>query len=125
MKYDVKDLSLAEAGRQRIEWAGNNMPVLATIRKRFRKAKPLKGQRLSACLHVTTETANLAIALKEGWAAARLYPTPGLRAYEDIDLYVRPEQYDLARSALAVPAGTPLHPVDLHQGFGDLGDRSP
>jgi adenosylhomocysteinase len=68
MRYDVKDVRLAKAGQLRIEWAGNQMPVLAQIRERFRREKPLKGQRLSACLHVTTETANLAVTLKEGGA---------------------------------------------------------
>ena len=65
---DVKDLALADTGKLRIEWAGQFMPTLATIRKRFAKEKPLKGMRVAACLHVTTETANLMIALKDGGA---------------------------------------------------------
>ena len=65
---DVKDLSLAEAGKRRIEWANQHMPVLQLIRKRFIKEQPLKGIRMSACLHVTTETANLAITLRDGGA---------------------------------------------------------
>ncbi|MSO20719.1 MAG: adenosylhomocysteinase [Acidobacteria bacterium] len=66
--YDVKDIKLADEGKRRIEWAGQSMPTLAIIRQRFLKQKPLKGMRLSACLHVTTETANLAITLRDGGA---------------------------------------------------------
>ncbi|MBI2815690.1 MAG: adenosylhomocysteinase [Acidobacteria bacterium] len=65
---DVKDLNLAGVGKLRIEWAGQFMPTLASIRKRFAREKPLKGIRVSACLHVTTETANLMLALQEGGA---------------------------------------------------------
>ena len=64
-KGDVKDLSLAAAGVDRIRWAGREMPVVNMITERFRQEKPLDGVRMAACLHVTTETANLAIALKE------------------------------------------------------------
>jgi adenosylhomocysteinase len=67
-RYDVKDLKLADDGRRMIEWAAQEMPVLQTIRERFKREQPLKGQRLSACLHVTTETANLAITLKAAGA---------------------------------------------------------
>jgi adenosylhomocysteinase len=66
--YDIKDLSLAEDGRQRIEWAAREMPVLALIKERFDKEKPFKGVRISACLHITTETANLALTLQAGGA---------------------------------------------------------
>ena len=65
---DVKDLSLARDGVNRIEWAGREMPVLKLIQERFQKEKPLAGVRMAACLHVTSETANLALALKEGGA---------------------------------------------------------
>src|SRR5271163_3058886 len=65
-KGDVKDMALADAGKRKIEWAGNQMPVLESIRKRFLKEQPLKGLRVSACLHVTSETANLMIALRDG-----------------------------------------------------------
>jgi adenosylhomocysteinase len=65
---DVKDLSLAAKGKLRIEWAGQWMPVLKLIRKRFIKERPLEGVRISACLHVTTETANLAVTLRDGGA---------------------------------------------------------
>ena len=64
VECDVKDLGLADKGRGRIEWAGRSMPVLHQIRDRFAKQRPLKGMRLTACLHVTSETANLAIAFR-------------------------------------------------------------
>jgi len=67
-RYDVKDPKLAAEGARMIDWAAQEMPVLRQIRDRFVKEQPLKGQRLSACLHVTTETANLAITLKAGGA---------------------------------------------------------
>ncbi|MFM9158426.1 MAG: adenosylhomocysteinase, partial [Dolichospermum sp.] len=66
LKHEVKDLALAPLGRQRIEWAGREMPVLKQIRDRFAIEKPFAGLRLVACAHVTTETAHLAIALKAG-----------------------------------------------------------
>ena len=65
-KGDVRDLSLAKAGVNRIQWAEREMGVLRIIRERFAREKPLQGLRMAACLHVTTETANLAITLKEG-----------------------------------------------------------
>ena len=68
VEYDVKDLALAEAGERRIQWAGREMPVLALLRERFAREKPLKGARLSACLHITSETANLALVLQAGGA---------------------------------------------------------
>src|SRR5256884_7126382 len=67
-RYDVKDLNLAADGQRMIEWAAQEMPVLQQIRERFKREQPLKGQRLAACLHVTTETANVAIPLKAGGA---------------------------------------------------------
>ncbi|MBD3285321.1 adenosylhomocysteinase [candidate division WOR-3 bacterium] len=72
MNHDVKDLKLASQGKLKIEWAGRFMPVLELIRERFRKEKPLKGKNIAACLHVTTETANLMITLKAGGANIRL-----------------------------------------------------
>lgn len=72
LKHEVKDLSLAPFGRQRIEWAGREMPVLQQICDRFAQEKPLAGIRLVACCHVTTETAHLASALKAGGADALL-----------------------------------------------------
>ncbi len=84
MRYDVKDVRLAKAGQARIEWAGNQMPVLDQITARFRKQKPLRGQRLSACLHVTSETANLAIALKAGGADVVLCASNPLSTQDDV-----------------------------------------
>jgi adenosylhomocysteinase len=84
MRYDVKDLRLAKAGQARIEWAANQMPVLEQITARFRKQKPLRDQRLSACLHVTTETANLAIALKAGGAEVALCASNPLSTQDDV-----------------------------------------
>ncbi len=67
-KHDVADMKLADRGKERIDWAGDDMPVLDMIRQRFIKEKPLKGMKMSACLHVTTETANLCRTLKAGGA---------------------------------------------------------
>lgn len=83
-KYEVKDLSLAPQGRQRIEWAGREMPVLRQIRDRFAKEKPFAGIRLVACCHVTTETAHLAIALKAGGADAVLIASNPLSTQDDV-----------------------------------------
>ena len=82
--YDVKDVSLAEGGRRRIDWAEREMPVLRQIRERFAKEKPLKGLRLSACLHVTTETANLARTLHEGGADLVLTASNPLSTQDDV-----------------------------------------
>ena len=68
IKSDVKDMGLAAAGKKRILWADSDMPVLRMVRDRFEKEKPLAGLKMSACLHVTAETANLARALKAGGA---------------------------------------------------------
>ena len=84
MKYDVKDLKLAKEGQLRIEWAAQNMPVLNRIRQRFAKEKPLKGMRLSACLHVTTETAALMQTLKAGGAAVALCASNPLSTQDDV-----------------------------------------
>lgn len=81
---DVKDLSLAEAGKRRIEWAGQSMPVLATIRKQFIKTQPLAGIRVAACLHVTTETANLMIALRDGGAIITLCASNPLSTQDEV-----------------------------------------
>jgi adenosylhomocysteinase len=72
MNHDVRDLALADAGRNRVEWADRQMPVLAAIRARFEREKPLQGKILAACLHVTTETANLVRTLKAGGARVLL-----------------------------------------------------
>lgn len=84
MKYDVKDLSLAPAGRSRIEWAAQEMPVLRLIRERFAQEQPLKGLRLSACLHVTTETANLVHTLQVGGADVVLCASNPLSTQDDV-----------------------------------------
>ncbi len=82
--HDVKDLSLAEEGVRRIEWAAREMPVIGLIRRRFAKEKPLRGLRLSACLHVTTETANLMLALKDGGAQLALCASNPLSTQDDV-----------------------------------------
>ncbi|BAZ15402.1 adenosylhomocysteinase [Calothrix sp. NIES-4071] len=84
LKHEVKDLALASLGRQRIEWAGREMPVLKQIRDRFEKEKPFAGIRISACCHVTTETAHLAIALKAGGADAILIASNPLSTQDDV-----------------------------------------
>ncbi len=82
-EYDVKDLNLAEAGQRRIEWAEQEMPVLRLIRERFEREKPLAGLRVAACLHVTTETANLMRCLKAGGAQVRLCASNPLSTQDD------------------------------------------
>ena len=84
MKYDVADLSLAPEGKKRIFWADNDMPVLATIRKRFAKNRPLRGLNVSACLHITAETANLARTLKTGGANVVLCASNPLSTQDDV-----------------------------------------
>ncbi len=81
---DVKDLNLAEAGKRKIEWANQQMPVLQLIRKRFIKEQPLKGVRMSACLHVTSETANLAITLRDGGADLVLCASNPLSTQDEV-----------------------------------------
>jgi adenosylhomocysteinase len=84
MKYDIKDKSLAEGGRLRIEWAAQSMPVLALIEKRFRAERPLEGVRMAACLHVTTETAQLMKTLKAGGADVFLCASNPLSTQDDV-----------------------------------------
>ncbi len=84
MKYDIKDISLAETGKLRIEWANNQMKVLKLIRARLKKEKPLKKVRVAACLHVTSETANLMITLKEGGADICLCASNPLSTQDDV-----------------------------------------
>src|SRR3984885_14462366 len=81
---DVKDLGLAESVKRKIEWANQQMPVLASIRKRFIKEQPLKGLRLSACLHVTSETPNLAIELRDGGADVVLCASNPLSTQDEV-----------------------------------------
>ncbi|MBU1356576.1 MAG: adenosylhomocysteinase [Candidatus Edwardsbacteria bacterium] len=84
MNYDIKDIKLAAKGKNRIEWADKYMPVLQTIRTRFEKDKPLKGYKISACLHVTAETANLMRTLKAGGAELRLCASNPLSTQDDV-----------------------------------------
>ncbi|WP_199248097.1 adenosylhomocysteinase [[Phormidium] sp. ETS-05] len=84
LKHEVKDLSLAPLGKQRIDWAGREMPVLKQIQERFGREKPFAGIRLVACCHVTTETAHLAIALKAGGADAMLIASNPLSTQDDV-----------------------------------------
>lgn len=96
---DVKDLSLAAAGRKRIEWAEREMPVLKLIRERFAKERPLEGKRLVACCHITTETANLARTLKAGGVDAVLIASNPLSTQDDV------------AAALAVEYGIPVFAI--------------
>jgi adenosylhomocysteinase len=96
---DVKDLSLAGAGRKRIEWAEREMPVLRLIRERFERERPLEGKRLVACCHITTETANLARALKAGGADAVLIASNPLSTQDDV------------AAALVVEFGIPVYAI--------------
>ena len=81
---DVRDFALAEQGKRKIEWANQQMPVLQLIRKRFIKEQPLKGVRMAACLHVTTETANLAITLRDGGADLVLCASNPLSTQDEV-----------------------------------------
>ncbi|OPX21946.1 MAG: adenosylhomocysteinase [Planctomycetales bacterium 4484_123] len=82
--YHVKDLSLAAEGRRRVQWADRDMPVLALIRQRFAKERPLRGHRISACLHITAETANLARTLRAGGAELVLCASNPLSTQDDV-----------------------------------------
>src|SRR5579872_4155619 len=81
---DIKNPDLSEQGKRRIEWANQSMPVLQTIRKDFIKNQPLKGIRISACLHVTSETANLAITLRDGGAEVVLCGSNPLSTQDEV-----------------------------------------
>jgi len=83
-QYDIKDPSLAETGKHRIRWAAQQMPVVQLIIERFAEEEPLKGIRISACLHITTETANLALALKAGGASVILCASNPLSTQDDV-----------------------------------------
>ena len=83
-KYDVKDLGLAQKGQARIQWAEREMPVLRLIRERFSTERPLEGVRISACLHVTSETANLMWTLREGGADVVLCASNPLSTQDDV-----------------------------------------
>ena len=98
-RYDVKDLALAAEGVRRIEWADRQMPVVAAIRDRFEREQPLAGLRVSACLHVTTETANLARTLKAGGADVVLCASNPLSTQDDVAAALV-EEYDIAVFAI-------------------------
>src|SRR5437016_11941272 len=82
--FDIKNIELADLGKRRIEWANQSMPVLQSIRKEFIKNQPLQGIRVTACLHVTTETANLAITLRDGGAEVVLCASNPLSTQDDV-----------------------------------------
>ena len=98
-RYDVKDLALADGGVQRIEWADRQMPVVAAIRERFERDRPLEGFRVSACLHVTTETANLMRTLKAGGAEVVLCASNPLSTQDDVAAALVAE-YEIATFAV-------------------------
>ena len=99
MKHDIKDPALAAEGAKLIEWAARDMPVLLQIRERFKKEKPLKGKKIGACLHVTVETANLMITLKEGGADVALCASNPLSSQDE------------AAAGLAVDYGIPVYAI--------------
>ena len=84
IEHDIKDIKLAPQGKKRIDWAEREMPVLRLIRERFGNEKPLKGLRLVACAHITTETANLARALQAGGAESLLIASNPLSTQDDV-----------------------------------------
>jgi adenosylhomocysteinase len=84
MKFDVKDLKLAEAGRRRMEWAARSMPVLKSIQKKFAQDKPLRGVRIACCLHVTPETGNLMVTLRQGGAEVALTASNPLSTQDEL-----------------------------------------
>ncbi|MBA2358581.1 MAG: adenosylhomocysteinase [Actinobacteria bacterium] len=98
-RHDVKDLALAEEGVRRIEWADRQMPVLSAIRERFEREKPLAGYRVSACLHVTTETANLARTLQAGGADVVLCASNPLSTQDDVAAALV-DEYDISVFAI-------------------------
>src|SRR6266487_835064 len=98
-RFDVKDLALSPEGKRRIEWADRQMPVLAAIRERFERDLPLAGYRISACLHVTTETANLARTLKAGGADVVLCASNPLSTQDDVAAALV-DEYDISCFAI-------------------------
>src|SRR3954449_2331025 len=98
-RHDVTDLALAEEGLRRIEWADRQMPVLAAIRDRFEREQPLAGYRVAACLHVTTETANLMRTLQAGGADVVLCASNPLSTQDDVAAALV-EEYDISTFAI-------------------------
>ncbi|HRZ95685.1 MAG TPA: adenosylhomocysteinase, partial [Candidatus Moranbacteria bacterium] len=84
MEHDIKNPSLAEKGKKRIEWAERDMPVLAAVKEKFEREKPMSGMKMSACLHVTAETANLVRTLKAGGADIVLCASNPLSTQDDV-----------------------------------------
>ena len=137
--YDVKDIGLAETGRQRIEWAAREMPVLKLIKERFAREKPLQGIRIAGCLHITTETGNLALTLQAAGAdlilcasnplstqddvAAALVeygiPTNAIKGEDDATYYKHIETALAHRPQLTIDDGADLV-TTLHTRHGDL-----
>lgn len=107
-RYEVKDLGLAEDGKRRIEWADRQMPVLRMIRERFEKEQPLAGQTLAACLHVTTETANLARTLKAGGATVALCASNPLSTQDEVAASLV-KDYDIPVFAITGVDGPTYH----------------
>src|SRR5690242_10513207 len=105
-RYDVKDLALAPEGVRRIEWADRNMPVLRAIRERFESERPLAGLRVSACLHVTTETANLMRTLQAGGADVVLCASNPLSTQDDVAAALV-ETFDISAFAIKAEANDP------------------
>jgi len=99
VKHHIKDINLANQGKKRIQWADNDMPVLKAVRERFEKEKPLAGKKMSACLHVTAETANLARTLKAGGADLVLVASNPLSTQDDVAASLV-RDYDLAVFAI-------------------------
>ncbi len=99
MKYDIADIKLAEEGKLKIEWAEQQMPVLRLIRERFAKEKPLKGLTIGACLHVTSETANLILTLKDGGATVALCASNPLSTQDNVAASLV-KDYDIATFAI-------------------------
>ena len=97
--HDVKDLGQAAEGVRRIEWAEREMPVLRAIRERFAKERPLEGKRIAACLHVTTETANLMRTLKAGGASVALCASNPLSTQDDVAAALV-EEYEISTYAI-------------------------
>ena len=98
-RHDVKDLTLAAEGLSRIEWADRQMPVLAAIRERFEREQPLAGYRVAACLHVTSETANLMRTLKDGGADVVLCASNPLSTQDDVAAALV-EEFDISVFAI-------------------------
>jgi len=114
-RYDVKDLALTAEGKRRIEWADRQMPVLAAIRERFEREQPLAGYRIAACLHVTTETANLMRTLKAGGADVVLCASNPLSTQDDVAAALV-EEYDI--SCFRHQGRGPRHVLLAHRGRG-------